>query len=276
MDRWTLRPANDIGQPVREQLRSLRRESGFVSTLARAAWWLLVRAYLRLYHRLRIRGRHHLPGAPPFVLVANHASHLDALTLAAGLRLELCDRTHALAAGDTFFTTLWGSAFAAVALNALPIWRAKTQRNHLSVLRERLAAERCVFLIFPEGTRSRDGAMAAFKPGLGALVAGADIPVVPCHIAGAHAAMPPQARLPRPRRITLTIGRPLSFADTGNNPDGWRTIAAAAEAAVRVLAEPTGAQPAGAQPAGALPAGALPAGAQPIVGADSSHSPKSV
>jgi 1-acyl-sn-glycerol-3-phosphate acyltransferase len=239
MDRWTLRPANDLELPARERLRSLRRESGFASTAVRAGWWLLVRAYLRLYHRLEVRGRENLPPAPPFVLVANHASHLDALTLAAGLPLAFCDRTHALAAGDTFFTTLWGSAFAAVALNALPIWRARTQRNHLTVLRERLAEERCVFLIFPEGTRSRDGTMAPFKPGLGALVAGAAIPVVPCHIAGAHAAMPPQARLPRPRRLALTIGAPLSFAGTAHQPDGWREIAAAAEAAVRALAQPT-------------------------------------
>ncbi len=235
MKRWQLRPAADLGLPLGERLRSLRRESGFVSTLWRFAWWLLVRAYLHGYHRLRVTGRDHLPRSGPFVLVANHSSHLDAVTLAAALPMAFCDRTHALAAGDTFFTSLPGSLFAATALNALPIWRSKTRRHELGRLRARLQEQACVYLIFPEGTRSRGGRMAAFKPGLGALVAGTPIPVVPCHIAGAHAALPPKARWPRPRRLALTIGAPLVFEDASNGMEGWRRVARDLEQAVRAL-----------------------------------------
>ena len=60
---------------------------------------------------LRFVGREHLPAAPPFVLCANHASHLDALALAAPLRLDLRDRVFALAAGDVFFESAVPTAF---------------------------------------------------------------------------------------------------------------------------------------------------------------------
>jgi 1-acyl-sn-glycerol-3-phosphate acyltransferase len=176
------------------------------------------------------------------VLVANHASHLDAPVLAAGLPLRFCDRTFALAAGDTFFTSLALSAMATATLNALPIWRKKTRQDHLATLRTRLLDEGCIFLLFPEGTRTRDGTMAAFKPGLGALVAGTDVPVLPCHITGAWDALPPHRSLPRANRLALTIGAPLSFAATANDPAGWREVAARAEWAVRRLA-PAGSSP---------------------------------
>lgn len=242
MERWSYQPAKDFGRPLGERLRSLQRESGFGGALARVCWWLLVRAYLGLYHRLAIAGRENLPRETPFVLIANHASHLDALTLAAALPMTMSSRIFALAAGDTFFTTMPSSAFAAIFMNALPIWRSKTRRDHLTALRERLLGERCVYLLFPEGTRSRDGAMGRFKPGLGALIAGAEVPVVPCHIAGAHAAFPPDAWLPRPGKLRLSIGRPLAFAALPNQPDSWHQIAAATEAAVRALADQDGRQ----------------------------------
>lgn len=235
MERWKFRPAADHGLALGDRLKSLHRETGLVGALCRFAMWLLVRLYLRVYHRLRIDGTHHLPPRPPFILVANHASHLDALVLAASLPLALCDRTFALAAGDTFFTSLSGSIMVTTLLNGLPIWRKKTRREHLQALRARLLERRSVYILFPEGTRSRDGHMAPFKAGLGPLVAETPVPVVPCHIAGAFDAFPPHAHWPRPRRIALIIGEPLRFDAVENAMAGWNAIAAATEGAVRSL-----------------------------------------
>lgn len=238
MDRWQFRPAGDLGLPWRERLQSLRRETGLLGLAGRYLWRAALRFYFALWHRLRIEGREHLPREAPFVLIANHASHLDALALSLCLRARHVERVFPLAAGDTFFTGAGSSAFAAIALNALPIWRRKTRPEHLATLRERLEAQGCIYILFPEGTRSRDGAMAEFKPGLGALVAGTRIPVVPCHIDGAFAALPPSASMPRARRIAIRIGAPLAFADIANDKPGWRAVAVAAEAAVRGLASP--------------------------------------
>ncbi|NNC89362.1 MAG: 1-acyl-sn-glycerol-3-phosphate acyltransferase, partial [Akkermansiaceae bacterium] len=62
------------------------------------------------------------------------------------------------------------------------------------------------------------------------------VPVVPCHLTGAWEALPPGKSLPRPRKISLRIGRPLDFSHLSKNRDDCRTIAADTEAAVRALA----------------------------------------
>ena len=233
--RFDLRPARDHGLTPAERLRSQVREGGLGTLALNGAWRGLTRAYLAAAHRLTVTGRENLPAAPPFVMVANHASHLDALTLSSVLRGECARRAFALAAGDHFFTTRAGAAFAAYAVGALPVWRRRTSRRDLLTLRARLVEDRLVLILFPEGTRSRDGAMGPFQPGLGALVAGTGVPVVPCRLEGAHAAWPPTARFPRPLPLRLDIGTPLAFADAPNDRAGWEGIAAEAEATVRSL-----------------------------------------
>lgn len=235
MEPFNLKPASDLGLTHRERVLSLRRESGLVNTVTHAVWWGAMRAYLKLYHRLSIVGRDNLPVEPPYLLVANHTSHLDAMVLASQLDYRHRDRIFPLAAGDTFFQTPVHATFATSCINALPMWRDNMGRHALSELRKRLVDDRCVYIIFPEGTRSRAGEMADFRAGLGMLVAGTDVPVVPCHIAGAFDAMPADARLPRPRKLTMRIGAPLLFADQVNRRAGWSHVAQACQTVVREL-----------------------------------------
>lgn len=231
---FNLRPARDHGLDGADRLKSLSRERGLGSLVLGRAWRTLLRGYLRAFHRLEVLGRENLP-APPFVIIANHGSHLDALTLSAVLRGEAARRAHALAAGDTFFTSTLGSAFAAYAVNALPIWRKRTRASEIATLRERLLEDRLVYILFPEGTRARDGVMAAFQPGIGALVAGTDVPVVPCYLHGAFAAWPPSRTYPRPGRLRLVIGAPVRADDLPATRAGWEETARRCEAAVRAL-----------------------------------------
>ncbi len=235
MSDWEYQPAGDGGLPPTERWRSLRREAGLPSAIAHGAWCGLTAAYLGLFHRLRIEGRGRLPARPPFVVVANHSSHLDALALAVGLPRRLRSRAFPIAAGDTFFETPATAAFAAVFLNALPMWRKKCGSHAMDALRERLVRGDAIYLLFPEGTRSRDGAMTDFRAGIGMLVAGSDVPVVPAHLHGCFAAMPPGARWPRPSAISLRFGAPRVFADVANDRGGWREVASALQNDVRAL-----------------------------------------
>lgn len=236
MQEWKLQPARDLGMPLQERARSLRRESGLIESGVQVTWWALVRAYLGLCHRLQVLGREHLPSQPPFVLVANHASHLDAMVLGSPFSWRLRDRIFPLAAGDTFFEKPAMAIFAAWAINAFPIWRKKVGAHALQELRQRLLEEPCSYILFPEGTRSRDGAMTSFKKGLGMLVAETQVPVVPCHLQGTYKALPPNRSIPRFRPIVMRIGPPLVFAYTKNDQTGWKDVAAATEKAVRRLA----------------------------------------
>lgn len=235
MTDWDLRPARDLDLSLAARLRSHRRETGLPGVLAGSLWRNVVRGYLAAAHRLEITGRENLPTEPPFVLVGNHGSHLDALCLGAALPGRLARRSIALAAGDVFFGSLASAAFAATALNAMPIWRKHTSRDDLAFLRLRLVQDKLVFVLFPEGTRTRNGDMGRFRPGLGALVAASRVPVVPCYLDGAFRCWPPTRRLPRPGKLRLRLGPALSFTDTADDRQGWAQVALEAEQAVRSL-----------------------------------------
>lgn len=237
MEDWKLKPAADLGLTREQRLKSLKRETGPMAALLRLLARRFLRVYLRGYHRWRVEGVENLP-PPPFVMVANHSSHLDAPMLAAALPGAIWHCVYPLAAADTFFQRRPVAGLAVAMLNLLPLSRRRTTHEHIDTLRARLAEDGCVFILFPEGTRSRDGTMAPFKPGIGTLVAGSAVPVVPCWIEGAYAAMPAHAKFPRPLRLRLRIGAPLNFVDRDNHKPGWTEIAAAAEAAVRALSAP--------------------------------------
>jgi 1-acyl-sn-glycerol-3-phosphate acyltransferase len=235
MKPWNLQPARDTGLTPSERFRSVRRESGLVENLAHHVCFSLLRGYFAVAHRLTINGRENLPPHGPFVLAANHCSHLDALILGAALTPRHRERAFPIAAGDVFFQSNVTSTFSAIVLNALPMWRKNCGPHALADLRRKLEEERAVFIIFPEGGRSRDGSMKPFKHGLGMLVAETNVPVVPCGLVGTFQALPPHRNLPRPIAIKLMIGEPLEFASTANDRGGWSEIAANLESRVRDL-----------------------------------------
>jgi 1-acyl-sn-glycerol-3-phosphate acyltransferase len=235
MEPWNLQPAHDTGLTPSERFRSVRRESGLLESLAHQLCFSLLRSYFAIAHRLTIVGREKLPAHGPFVLAANHCSHLDALTLGAALAPRHRERAFPIAAGDVFFQTKMTSTFSAIMLNALPMWRKNCGPHALADLRGKLQEEKAIFIIFPEGGRSRTGSMMPFKHGLGMLVAETNVPVVPCGLVGTFEALPAQRDFPRPVAIKLAIGNPLQFASTANDRSGWSQIAKSVEFRVRDL-----------------------------------------
>ena len=235
MEPWKLEPARDTGLSPSERFRSVRRESGLIESFTHHVCFLVIRSYFAIAHRLRIAGRENLPPHGPFVLAANHCSHLDALTLGAALTPRHRERAFPIAAGDVFFQTKVTSTFSAIMLNALPMWRKSCGPHALAELRRKLQEEKAIFIIFPEGGRSRTGSMSRFKHGLGMLVAETNVPVVPCGLMGTFAALPPQRTIPRPVTITLAIGDPVQFPSIANDRAGWSHIAGHVESRVRDL-----------------------------------------
>jgi 1-acyl-sn-glycerol-3-phosphate acyltransferase len=236
MDDFKLEPARDLGLPPMERYRSYGREGGLAESVVRLGCWSLVRGIFGMWNRLKIRGRENLPGRPSFVLVANHLSHLDAMVLGAMLPLRWRDYLFPLGAQDVFFEKLPIAGFAATVLNALPVRRRGVAGHALEELRRHMLAEPRIYILFPEGARSRIQMMAKFKPGIGMLVAGTPVPVVPCWLQGTFEAMPPDSWLLRPTRIEVRIGEPLTFADCAEDRSGWDRVAGQLEAAVRKLA----------------------------------------
>ena len=209
---WHYETAPDLDQSLIERLRSFPREPDILVYSARTAAALAIRAWLRVYHRLHIEGRENLPREGSFVLVANHCSHLDTLAILSALPLGKLHRVFPAAAQDFFFVSVPRLAAAAIVVNALPFSRQAGFRQSLSVCKHLLENPGNVLLLYPEGTRSTTGELGEFKAGIGLILAGTDVPVVPCYLDGTHRAWPKGNYFPRPTAIRLRIGPPRQYA----------------------------------------------------------------
>lgn len=232
---WDYKPTEDFDKTPIERLTVFPRQPDMFWYGVRFVVHAVLRAWLRTYHRYRVKGREHLPKHEPFVMVANHASHLDALCLLSALPLASIQKTYPAAAKDYFFTTLPKVAFSAIVVNAMPFDRKENPRESIDLCRELLQTPGHALILFPEGTRSATGELAPFKAGIGFLTAGTSIPVVPCYLDGAFRAWPKGALVPRPRKLTLRVGAALSFADVPSDKEGARRVAATLEDAVKSL-----------------------------------------
>jgi len=168
-------------------------------------WWLLSKhaalAFCRVWFRLRIEGREQVPAAGPVLLVANHASYLDPPLVGISSGREVNFLAQAGLAG--FLPLRWWMRQVGVTL----IDRDAPSKEALRRIADSLTAGEVVGL-FPEGTRSADGAVGPFKSGVEFLVRRTGAVVVPIGLDGAHRAFPRRAWLPRPRRITVRFGAP--------------------------------------------------------------------
>lgn len=235
---WTYETAPDLGEPLVERLKRFPREPDMLIYGVRWLVALLIRVYLKIWHRLEIRGAEHLPADDSFVLVANHASHLDTLALLAALPFSRLHNAFPAAAADTFFVSVPRIALAAIVVNALPFHRKARQRRSLDLCRALLGNPANVLILFPEGTRSATGEIGAFRPGVGLLLAGSGVRVVPCRIEGTHEAWPKCAWLPRPRKVRLTIGAPREYAGRPRSRESAERIAAELREAVLATSAP--------------------------------------
>jgi 1-acyl-sn-glycerol-3-phosphate acyltransferase len=236
MKHWRYETAEDLEQPMIERLRNFPREPDISVYLLRSFAAVCLRVWLRLYHRLEITGRENLPSGGSFVMVANHSSHLDALCLVSALPLRKLHRVFPAAAEDYFFRNVSRTWFAAVVINALPFSRQMHVRQSICLCEKLIETPGNVLVIFPEGTRTSSGEMGAFKPGIGALLAGRKVPVLPCHLEGAYAAWSRHHSIPRPKKLKLVIGQPRTFEHLTPGKESSLTIAMDLQKAVQELA----------------------------------------
>ena len=179
MKRWQYAPAADLEQSMIERLRHFPREPDMLVYGLRSLAALVIRGLLRTYCRFEITGADNLRSDRSLVLVANHSSHLDTVCLLSALPLRKLHRAFPAAAADYFFRSVPRTWIASVIVNALPFERRVHVRQTMTVCDRLLANPGNILIIFPEGTRSTSGAVQEFKCGIGALVAGRDVNVLP-------------------------------------------------------------------------------------------------
>lgn len=163
-----------------------------------------------------------------YIVVGNHTSHLDAPMMFCLLPDHITERLATGAAADYFYRRRFVSRVTALLFNTYPVERRgkghaplkgvkgrgtdEKGRGPAAGMTGRLLRAGIPILIFPEGTRSRDGHMGTFKTGAAALSKKLDVPMVPVALIGGHEAMPVGSFWPKPGRprVKAVIGKPLS------------------------------------------------------------------
>ena len=172
MEPWHYDTSEQLDKTIVERLRQFPREPDLLVFGLRSAGAVFIRAWLRTYHRLSIVGRDNLPRDGSYIIVANHASHLDTLAIISALPLAKLHRVFPAAAKDFFFESLPRTALASILVNALPFDRQTHVRQSLSLCKAVLENTGNILVIYPEGTRSPTGEIGEFRPGISLLLAG--------------------------------------------------------------------------------------------------------
>ncbi len=168
----------------------------------------------------------------PVIFAANHHSHADTGLLLSLLPERFRRKTVVAAAADYFFDRRAKGTFHALTFGAVPMERTKVNRRSAEVATD-LLADGWNLVIFPEGGRSPDGWAQEFRGGAAYLAVRSGRPVVPVYIEGTRHMWPKGQRLPRPYKVTVTFGTPIS-PDPGEDA---RRLAARLERAVAALAD---------------------------------------
>lgn len=175
-------------------------------SLLKRLWYEFLHIFCRLMavvlFRIRCEGRENVPKRGGALVLSNHQSNLDPVLI--GLA---CDRRLNYLARETLF------AFAPFrllieSLDAIPIDREGLGLAGLKETLRRLKRGELV-LIFPEGTRTRDGEIAPLKPGFSALAQRSNVPLLPVGIEGSFAAWPRWQVIPLPATIHIRFGLPI-------------------------------------------------------------------
>ncbi|HVR73026.1 MAG TPA: lysophospholipid acyltransferase family protein [Planctomycetota bacterium] len=165
----------------------------------------MTRLFAILYFRARFEKVERVPRTGPVILAANHQSLFDPCLVGISFKR----RASFLARETLFRVPVLGWLIRK--LGAFPVPRESTApRKALEVCVRVLELGRALVL-FPEGTRTRDGRMQPLRRGVAQLAQRTGAPVVPVIIQGAHAVWPRKRRLPRPGRIRITFGEPLRY-----------------------------------------------------------------
>jgi 1-acyl-sn-glycerol-3-phosphate acyltransferase len=151
--------------------------------------------------RFRSTGREHVPATGPVLLVSNHQSYLDPVLVGVACPRQL----RSLARHSLFF---WPLSWLIRSIGAVPIDRDRGGLGGIKSALKILDGGEAL-LVFPEGTRTKDGRLQPLMPGFCALARRSGATIVPVAINGAFAAMPRGSLFPRPHPITLTFCPPI-------------------------------------------------------------------
>lgn len=222
-DQWTKLPA------YMKHLPLFTHHYDLTSRLIRFIWSLILKNWFyTMYIRLNVVGgsfdelyKQH----KKLIIISNHASHLDATSIAASIPRKHWMDLYIAAAKDYFFSNPLFTFFSQHCLGAIPIDRKDRKGEAVNLIISLLKdLDRMWLIIFPEGTRSKDGKVHEFKRGISIFAEKTKTPILFLYIDGNLRLWPKGAIFAKPGKLTVHIGpvqKPTNIETVYQNYINW-------------------------------------------------------
>ncbi len=168
-------------------------------------YWVVKCVYFLFYH-IRVEGLENIPASGGFVLASNHRSYADPPLLATRLRKRRCVF---MAKEELFRNRFFGWLIRK--LGAFPVTRGAGDNSVIETAEQHVRSGK-VLMIFPEGTRSKDGRVGRGKTGVALIAAQTGAPVVPVGITF-------EGKLHFRSDIIVRFGKPIEAAELAVGED---------------------------------------------------------
>ena len=188
----------------------------------------ILKLLFKIFFRLKIVGSANCPKTGPLIIAPNHTSFLDPLIAGFAVPRPL----NFMARNSLFRNRIFGNILRSV--NAFPLKREGADVGAMRLAIDKLCYGKAV-LIFPEGTRSKDGNLGEPRAGIGFLAASSGANILPCYIKGSIDALPRGAIFPKFKKISVYIGKPLRFDNKDSGREYYTKIAIDTMAAISEL-----------------------------------------
>lgn len=204
-EQWTKLPT------YLKHLPLFTRHIDYTSMFFRFLWSIFLQniAFI-FYFRLQVVGtpfKEIYQKHPKLLIISNHASHLDATSIAASIPRRYWLSLYIAAAKDYFFSNPLFTFFSQHCLGAIPIDRKDRRGEAINLIIKLLNdLDRIWLIIFPEGTRSKDGKIHEFKRGVSIFSERTKTPILFLYIEGNQELMPKGTYFPRPGKLTIHVG----------------------------------------------------------------------
>ncbi len=172
----------------------------------------LCRWFLKLIVGVKFDNREILKNEPQFIILANHNSHLDTITLLASLPSTIIHKVKPVAAGDYFGKTKLSNWLSSYFINALLIDRKNMKNNPDEAPIPKMISELekgNSLILFPEGTRGNPEELQPFKRGVGlVLCKKPEVPYIPAFLSGMGKNLPKGNTIIVPFNSSIRFGNP--------------------------------------------------------------------